>query len=121
MSAMSARCNGREDMSKPVDHSIELEALRAELAIYRDAVESMHHGLCMYDSEGRIILVNRRYAEQLRLPPESVHPGLTAAEVLQMCIDAGHYPGQSAEEVYAQVRAKISAGSRLGKMVRGDR
>src|SRR5690606_24367354 len=93
----------------------------AELAIYRDAVESMHQGLCMYDSEGRIILVNRRYAEQLRLPPESVHPGLTAAEVLQMCIDAGHYPGQSAEEVYAQVRAKISAGSRLGKMVRGDR
>jgi len=104
-----------------VDPSIELEAVKAELALYRDAVESMHQGLCMYDAKGRITLVNRRYAEQLRLPPNSVHAGLTAAEVLQMCIDAGHYPGQSTEQVYAQIRAKIAPGSAIGTMVRGDR
>jgi diguanylate cyclase (GGDEF)-like protein/PAS domain S-box-containing protein len=104
-----------------VDSSIELEAVKAELALYRDALESMHHGVCMYNPEGRITLVNRRYAELLRLPPESVRPGLTAADVLQKCIDAGHYPGQTPGEVYAQVKAKIGSGSSLGTMVRGDR
>jgi PAS domain S-box-containing protein len=77
-------------MVERVDPSIELEAVKAELALYRDAVESMHQGVCMYDAEGRITVVNRRYAEQLRLPAECVQPGMTAAEVLQTCIDAGH-------------------------------
>jgi diguanylate cyclase (GGDEF)-like protein/PAS domain S-box-containing protein len=108
-------------MVERVDPAIELEAVKAELALYRDAVESMHQGVCMYDGEGRITVVNRRYAEQLRLPPESVHPGLTAAEVLQMCIDAGHYPGQTSKDVFAQVRAKIAPGTSLATMVRGER
>jgi diguanylate cyclase (GGDEF)-like protein/PAS domain S-box-containing protein len=108
-------------MLKKVDPSIELEAVKEELARYRDAVESMHQGVCMYDAEGRITVVNRRYAEQLRLPPESVKPGLTAAEVLQMCIDAGHYLGQTPEQVRAQVKAKIAPGKSLATMVRGER
>ena len=108
-------------MSETVDLSIELEAVKAQLALYRDAVESMHQGVCMYDAEGRITLVNRRYAEQLRLPPESVLAGLTASEVLQLCIDAGHYPGQTLEEVRARIKGKIAPGSTLGTMVRGDR
>ena len=108
-------------MSETVDHAIELEAVKAQLALYRDAVESMHQGVCMYDAGGRIILVNRRYTEQLRLPPESVQPGQTASDVLQMCIDAGHYPGQTPAEVRARIKSKIAQGSSLGTMVRGDR
>ncbi|HEY6815071.1 MAG TPA: EAL domain-containing protein [Croceibacterium sp.] len=112
-------------MPAKADRLTDLEArnaaLEAELALYRDAVESMHQGVCMYDPDGRITLVNRRYAEQLRLPPESVHAGLTAAEILQMCIDAGHYPGQTPAEVYAQIRAKIAPGSTLATMARDDR
>ena len=69
-------------------------SLEAELALYRDAVESMHQGLCMFDPDGRITLVNRRYAEILRLPPESVHPGMTGTEVVQLCVDAGKRAGQ---------------------------
>ncbi len=108
-------------MEKHADPAAELEAVKAELAQYRDAVESMHQGVCMYDADGRITLVNRRYAEQLRLPPERVHPGLTAGEVLQMCIDAGHYPGKSSEEVFADVRSRIAPGMDLATLVRGDR
>jgi diguanylate cyclase (GGDEF)-like protein/PAS domain S-box-containing protein len=112
-------------MSDTIDRVADLEArnaaLEAELALYRDAVESMHQGVCMYDRERRITLVNRCYTEQLRLPPGSVRPGMTAAEVLQLCIDAGHYPGQSPEEVRTEVHAKVASGEALATMVRGDR
>ena len=37
-------------------------ALETELALYRDAVESMHHGLCVWGRDGRIALCNARYA-----------------------------------------------------------
>ena len=108
-------------MSGQVDLAAELAAAKAELAQYRDAIESMHQGVCMYDADGRITLVNRRYAEQLRLPADAVYPGLTAGEVLQMCIDAGHYPGKSSEEVFADVRSRIAPGITLATMVRGER
>src|SRR6478609_348651 len=108
-------------MVERVAPSDEIEAVKAELALYRDAVESMHQGVCMYDAEGRITVVNRRYAEQLRLPVECVQPGMTAAEVLQTCIDAGHYPGLTSEQVFAQVRAKIAPEVSLATMVRGER
>jgi diguanylate cyclase (GGDEF)-like protein/PAS domain S-box-containing protein len=108
-------------MVEQVDLSAELETAKAELALYRDAVESLHQGVCVYDAGGRITLVNQRYAEQLRLPAGAVRPGMMAGEVLQMCIDAGHYPGQTPEEVLAQVRAKIAPGNSLATMVRDDR
>src|SRR5690606_41039795 len=44
-----------------------------------------------------------------------------AGEVLQMCIDAGHYPGKSSEEVFADVRSRIAPGITLATMVRGER
>jgi diguanylate cyclase (GGDEF)-like protein/PAS domain S-box-containing protein len=106
-------------MVERVDPAIELEAVKAELELYRDAFESMHPGLCMYDCEGRITLVNRRYAELLQLPPGSVRPGLTNADVVQLCIDAGHYPGKTLDEARAHIRAQFAAGSSLGRMVRG--
>ena len=97
-------------------------SLEAELALYRDAIEGMRHGLCLFDLDGRVTLVNRRYAEILRLPPESVHPGLTGADIVQLSVDAGHYPGRSLEEVRAQIRAHLDSGDpSLGTMIRGDR
>jgi len=34
------------------------------------ALENMTHGLCMFDSERRLLVCNQRYAELYRLPPE---------------------------------------------------
>ena len=34
------------------------------------ALENMTHGLCMFDSEKRLLVCNHRYAELYRLPPE---------------------------------------------------
>src|ERR1044072_6557179 len=97
-------------------------SLEAELALYRDAVEGMHHGLCMFGSDGRIMLVNRRSAEILRLPTECVRPGMTGTEVVQLSIEAGHYPGKTLEDVRAQIRAHLDSGDiSLVTMIRGNR
>src|SRR5690606_7436519 len=63
------------------------EALRAQLADYRDAVEHMHQALCVYGPDGRIVVCNRRYAEVLQLPPEAIRPGVTAHEVIRLGIE----------------------------------
>ncbi|HEU4651995.1 MAG TPA: EAL domain-containing protein [Croceibacterium sp.] len=110
---------GRDRVQGAADPAVELEAVKAQLALYRDAVESMHQGLCMYDADGRIRLVNRRYAEMLRLPPESVRPGLTNADVVQLCIEAGHHPQRTPAEVHAHIGAQFAAAASLGTMVRG--
>jgi diguanylate cyclase (GGDEF)-like protein/PAS domain S-box-containing protein len=98
------------------------ERSEAQLALYRDALENMHQGLCVFDSGGRITLVNRRYAEILVLPEGAVRPGMTGSDVIRLCIDAGHYPGKTLEDVRGQIRAHVDAGGlSLGTMVRGER
>src|SRR5690606_35777858 len=96
------------------------EALRAQLADYRDAVEHMHQALCVYDDAGRIVVCNRRYAEILRLPPEAVRPGVTGRDVIRLGIEAGHYPpGRTVEELQEDIRASFDAGGgETGRMVR---
>ena len=104
----------------------ELEArnaeLEAELALYRDAVEHMHEGLCVFDAQSRIALSNRRYEEVLRLPKGSVQPGLSSTELIQLGIDAGHYPaGKTAEEILDEIRAHYRADPSSATVTRGER
>jgi diguanylate cyclase (GGDEF)-like protein/PAS domain S-box-containing protein len=99
-----------------------LAAAEAELALYRDAFENMPQGLCVFGADGRIALVNSRYEELLRLPPKSVRPGQTGSDILQLCMDAGHYPDTTLEELSAQIKAQLGSGAQsLGTLVRGDR
>ncbi|HEY6817576.1 MAG TPA: EAL domain-containing protein [Croceibacterium sp.] len=96
------------------------EAMKARLALFESAVEHMHQGLCMFDAEGRIALCNRRYAEILRLPPEAVQPGTTSSDLIQLGLDAGHYPaGKTVEQILEGIRGELTSGSvPFGKMVR---
>ena len=98
-------------------------ALETELALYRDAVESMHHGLCVWGRDGRIALCNARYAEILRLPAEAIRPGITSDDVIRLGIEAGHYaPGRTAEQIREAIAAQLSSeDAPFGTMVRGER
>jgi PAS domain-containing protein len=42
---------------------------------FETALNSMLHGLCMFDAEGRLIVCNARYAELYDFPPELTVPG----------------------------------------------
>ena len=48
-----------------------------------NAIDNMSQGLCMFDSQGRIVVRNRRYIEMYNLSPEIVRPGCALHELIQ--------------------------------------
>jgi len=111
----------RVNNSKKVDSAAELAALKAELALYRDAVGGMHQGLSVFDQDGRIALCNERYAEVVQLPRDKIHPGITIREMIELGIEAGHYaPELTAGEIEEKLWANLRDGS-VTTLVRGGR
>jgi PAS domain S-box-containing protein len=47
------------------------------------ALDNMSTGLCMFDANTRITVVNRRYIEMYKLSPKIVKPGCTLRELLE--------------------------------------
>ncbi len=61
-----------------------------------DALDNMSQGLNMFDAEGRITLVNRRYLEMYKLSPDIVKPGCTLRQLIQHRKDTGIFAGDVA-------------------------
>ncbi len=57
------------------------------------AVDNMSQGLNVFDSQGRITLLNRRYIEMYKLSPEIVKPGCTLQQLIQHRKDTGLFKG----------------------------
>jgi diguanylate cyclase (GGDEF)-like protein len=62
------------------------------------ALRNMSQGLCMFDTEQRLVIANDRYAEMYNLTPEEVKPGTTFRQVLERRIAVGAYVGSAPEE-----------------------
>jgi diguanylate cyclase (GGDEF)-like protein len=62
------------------------------------ALDNMSQGLCLFDADNRLMVVNRRYTEIYGLPPHAVVPGMTARQILAASLP-GHVfaPGSSVE------------------------
>ncbi|HZT25521.1 MAG TPA: PAS-domain containing protein [Pseudolabrys sp.] len=73
------------------------------------AVDNMSQGLCMFDAQTRIVVVNRRYIEMYALSPDVVKPGLTLRELIQHRKDTGLFSGDV--DAYCN---KIIEGMRTG-------
>ena len=69
------------------------EKLQATNLSLDAALENMSQGLCLYDGEGRLIVVNRRFVEIYRLDAATVRPGIAFDEVLRLKIAAGDHGG----------------------------
>ena len=78
------------------DKTIRLEAANLNLDA---APDHMSQGLCLYDAEQRLKVVNRRFCEIFRLAPELVTPGLSFREVLALSVAVGNYPGESVADL----------------------
>jgi hypothetical protein len=97
-----------------------LVALAAITAIYRrirsqnqsllDALDNMSQGLNMFDKNGRITLVNRRYLEMYNLDPKIVKPGVSLRRLIEARRDTGLFEGDI--DAYC---AKIIEGMKSGK------
>jgi len=57
------------------------------------ALDNMSQGLNMFDAQGRITLLNRRYLEMYQLSPDVVKPGCSLVQLLQYRKDTGIFSG----------------------------
>lgn len=75
-----------EDAGEPVVTVQELcrhnAALHGELALLRDALERMPHGLCAFDGNDRLVLANAHYRKIWSLPEALVQPGTTYSQIM---------------------------------------
>jgi diguanylate cyclase (GGDEF)-like protein/PAS domain S-box-containing protein len=69
------------------------ERLREQSLQLKTALNNMRQGLLLFDRTGRLVLFNRRYLQMYRLAPESVKPGATLRDLLQLRKEAGTFKG----------------------------
>ncbi len=69
----------------------EADRLEALLALHEVALDTMAHGLCMFDADHRVVLFNRRYIEMFNLSPEVVRPGVAFRDVLAHSAERGNF------------------------------
>ncbi|MFZ0558983.1 MAG: EAL domain-containing protein [Methylovirgula sp.] len=84
--------------------------LKAANLLLDAALDNMCQGLCLYDSEQRLKVVNRRFCELFRLSPERVRPGITFREVLELSVAAGNHLGRVADELLSEELSLIRQG-----------
>ena len=66
------------------------------------ALDNMSQGLCLYDADNGLKVVNRRFFEIFGLTADCVRPGMTFREVLELSVVAGNHVGKSATELIAE-------------------
>ena len=91
------------------DFQSAIAALEAQAARYETAINHVSQGVCFFDSEQRLVLCNRRYAELYRLTPEQVRPGVSLDEIVGCRIAAGTCP--MAADDYLRWCASVNSGT----------
>src|SRR3569623_2046540 len=59
------------------------------------ALENMSQGLCLYDKDAHLQVVNRRFCEIFNIPAGSVYAGMSFESVLMLSVMAGNHAGQN--------------------------
>jgi diguanylate cyclase (GGDEF)-like protein len=71
----------------------------------------MSQGLCMLDSEFRVIVCNKRYIDMYGLSPQVVQPGVSLREIMEHSCALGNHPGITAQKLYESYVDKIRNGA----------
>ncbi|MGY3585397.1 diguanylate cyclase (GGDEF)-like protein [Bradyrhizobium sp. USDA 4341] len=66
------------------------------------ALTHMSQGLCLYNSEARLQVANRRFCEIFDISPELVVPGMTMEDVLSLSVAADNHGDQTVEDLLAE-------------------
>src|SRR5260221_8831171 len=86
-----------------------IATLNAQAMRYETAIDRIAEGVCFFDSEQRLMLCNRRFAELYNLQPEDVSVGKTLREIVERRYAVGACPGIGLEE-YLSLCEAISLG-----------
>ncbi|UFX44598.1 EAL domain-containing protein [Bradyrhizobium sp. 41S5] len=66
------------------------------------ALTHMSQGLCLYNSEARLQVANRRFCEIFDISPELVVPGMTMEDVLGLSVAADNHGDQTVVDLLAE-------------------
>ena len=95
----------REDVIR--NHTLELEIQNIR---FDAAINNMSHGLSMFDTENRLIVCNRQYAELYELPETLTRPGTLLWDILAHRERVGMVSGADPEARFKTISAVIDAG-----------
>ncbi len=96
-------------------HSIFVKALLANerdasiAAQFDTALNNMPHGLCMFDANGCLAVMNYRFHYMMGLKTDLIGSGASAAEVVAACLKAGTLTGANADTIIAQTARQQQA------------
>ena len=94
-----------EDVTDSVRHE---QALQDRNHLLDAALDHMAHGLCAFDDQLHLILVNTRYLEMYGLTPEDARPGTPLIELMRCSISRGiHLAGIDAEHMFADFKKRL--------------
>jgi diguanylate cyclase (GGDEF)-like protein len=72
------------------------------------ALNNMPHGLCMFDSERRIVVSNQKLNQQLGLPPDFELKGFSLRELVESVAGAGQISDVNASSLIERLDARLS-------------
>ena len=70
--------------------------LRGKNIQFDTALNSMIQGLCMFDDEQTLQVVNRQYLDMYGFDPEIVKPGIKLREIMEYSVSIGNYTDEDA-------------------------
>lgn len=76
--------------------------LHAKNAQFDVALNNMIQGLCMFDSEQRLIVCNRRYLELYGFSSDVVKPGIQLYDIMKYSVRLGNYTSSEAQRALAE-------------------
>jgi diguanylate cyclase (GGDEF)-like protein len=93
--------------------SRELQTAKAQIDA---AVDSITHGVAMFNSEQRLVLCNKRYLEIYALSPDVVKLGCNLREILELRKKTTGYPADP-ERQAIQTATQVLAGKKLNSVI----
>ena len=103
----SAPPGGMDRLGAQRSSGQEAELRRANLR-FEAALSNMSQGLCLYDADSRLDVVNQQFLDIYHLDPSKVRVGASFADVLRAKIDAGNHPECTLDDLMAVQRAMTS-------------
>ncbi|MFC3695011.1 putative bifunctional diguanylate cyclase/phosphodiesterase [Chenggangzhangella methanolivorans] len=67
------------------------DALAEQVRRFDAALENMSQGLCMFDADARLVVVNNRYCDMFGLKRDILRVGMTQREIVEELVTLGRY------------------------------
>lgn len=114
-------------ISTPVDggawvasHEDITEQARTEASVFEQATElartnmrfeaalsNMSHGLCLFDTDERLVVYNKRFAELYKIPEELLVAGMPLRDLIELCILQAGTCTNSADELLDRIKSRL--------------